>query len=556
MTEALSGPGFRKIVGQLGSETFLEPRSLAVLVLPLMFVTSVTTANTDDPRHLGAWLLANLIALLPITALVLMTRHIWLTKAPNFLFPLPLTFAIAATIGWFKALLTGLAAVSLSDLEIADINLGNRLWGGVLSGMVTLLMASLALLLLREFQAQRTLLLTAKAMQAMPALTSVETKRLKQLSEGVAEILRDLRTGAREAPKMEAKVLRELVERYVRPLSSSLFTQIERNYQSFALGELLRSAVRNQPPALAMGLVFLISTPRNIEWLGLQTGLLLSIAGALFIFLTTYALGAFFRALDLSGFSSYIFSSLAGTVGVVMALVALLEPGLQVSSTIIFALTVWSTQNALVFGMAKVAIKSAASNRREFSDLVQNTDPDASFALLLRNRKLMANQMHGEVQSRFMNLVLSCESGEELESNVVIAELASIQRLLENVKPEPDSLESSLNKLVALWSSIARIEINLTKPTADRLDQSMLLAVVEEGVSNAIRHGLADHVTVTLEVNGRLVIEDNGMGPKDGAKGLGAKLFLAGSNSWSLNSREQGGSRLELNLRFLNFSAS
>lgn len=548
-TSPLSRSGLRKVLSRIGSQTFLEPVSLLVLVVPLMFVTSVATAETSTVDQFLSWLLANVVALAGLAIPIVGFRYLWLRKFPSLVFPLPVAILIAAGIGWLKAFLTARAAVFLSGQDFLELNLGARLWGGVLSGIVALISASAILLLLQEFQAERMLLLTARTMASAPLVTAAESKKLTQLSKGLDEILKAVMQNQRSAPKMEATLLRDLVDKYVRPLSSSLFTVAERNYQSFAAKELLRTALRGSPPALALALNFLISTPRNIDWLGPSTGIQVTILVSATIYLSVRLLGAVTSRLAVNGPVIFVLISTSTTLASVLFWVAVLEPNKVVDPSIILTLIVWSAQSGIVFGMAKVALTSAAKNRREVSELVQLCDPDAALALLRRNRKLMANQMHGEVQSRLMNLVLTSESGAELEAKVVLAELEAIQHLIENVKQERKSLKDSLAQLVSTWSGFAELDIDLRGAKIAKEKEDLVFALIEEGVSNAIRHGLADRVSVGLEPGQLLVIADNGMGPISGKPGLGSKLFDAGSENWSLTALDDGGSRLEAKLR-------
>lgn len=533
---------------EIGSRTFLEPVSLLVLAVPLMFVTSVATAAIDSTELLVAWLLANVFALGVVAALILTGRSIWLRLKPSFVIPFPLTVAIAGAIGFLKSFLTVQAVVSLSGLEIANLNLENRLLGGTLAGIVTLLSASAALVVLQRFQAERTLLISAKSVQANPLASAAEQRQIEQLSSAIDGILKTLRQNQRPAPKMEARILRDLVERYVRPLSSSLFSDAERNYQSFAIGALVRSALQSSPPALALGLNFLISTPRNIEWLGALNGFLLSLLGAISIYLVVLIFGWLSMQLRTQGPISFLTISILSTLGSVLLWVRLLDPTQAINPTIIGTLIVWSAQSSIIFGVAKVALQTAATNRREVRDLMQLQDADAALAILRRNRRQLANQMHGEVQSRLMNLVLASEAGAELESKVVIAELEVIQQLIGEVPRQERSIEEALEHLVETWSGFADIEVDIAK-TLPAEKHELVFALIEEGVGNAIRHGLANQIKVSLDRSGALAVEDNGMGPRAGKRGLGSRLFDAGGESWSLTALDRGGARLEVQLK-------
>lgn len=536
------------MVARIGSSSFLEPGSLFALVVPLMIFTSVLTADPSDPENYLISMLANLFALGILVAPVLLLRSVWQKRFPELVLPVWLVLLVATSLSFIKAFLTVIAVAELSQLTLQELNLGSRLVAGTISGSAALITASVSVMLLREFQAERALLLSAKTMHSIPMVTASESKKLAQLARGIKSVSVGLQ-GKAGTPKMELSILRELVDDYVRPLSSSLYADLERNYQSFSARELLRSALQQNPPALALGLQYLFAIPQNIQWFGLEAGLLLGLLGSLLIYSVVFLAGRLVAKVRLAGAISFFLLSTVLPLGVVLGLASILSPGHIYTIATTVAMLLWFSQASVIFAMAKVALRSAVRNRREVSELVQVGDADAAIALLRRNRKLMANQMHGEVQSRLMNLVLRAEAGAELERNVVIQELGAITNLIESVSPKKISLEESLAELQQTWAGFADLEIDLSGLQVPETKQELVFALIEEGVSNAVRHGLANQILVSYQDPNFLVVEDNGMGPISGKPGLGSKLITAGSSSWSLNALDDGGSKLLVELK-------
>lgn len=542
---SLTGVGW--VFTKIGSNSFLEPKSLLALVVPLMLVASVVSSDPSNPINYLFWLIANLLALAILAVPVLLLRWIWQEKSPDFVIPAPLAIFVSLAISFVKSLLTVLLVSDLAQIPLVDLNLTSRLVGGTMAGTIALLVASGAVLLLREFQAERALVLTAKTMDVVPAVTNSESKKLSQLTKGISSVAQTLQVQA-VGLKMELSILRELVDRYVRPLSSSLYSDLEQSYQGFSARELLRSSLRRAPPALALGLQYLISAPRNIEWYGVQPGLAITLFGSVFIYLAFLFLG---KVVPQTGFwspTTFVLIGAGMPLAIVLGLTNLFSPGHNYSAAISLIMILWFGQGAVIFSMAKVALKSAARNRREVSELVQVSDVGTALALLRRNRKLMANQMHGEIQSRLMNLVLRAEAGNELERKVVIEELAAIQDLISSVRHQKQSFNQSLAELARTWGGFATLSINLSGLEIPPDKQDLVFALVEEGVSNAVRHGLASEISLRFEKPNILLIEDNGMGPTKGKPGIGSKLMSA-SGGWSLIPLEEGGSRLRLEMR-------
>lgn len=540
-------PGFRWIFRRIGSSSFLEPASLLALLVPLSLVASVVTSDPSNPVNYLYWLIANVLALAVLAVPVLLLRWVWQKKSPDFVIPAPIAILASVAISFVKTLLTVLLVSDLAQIPLPDLNLSSRLLGGTLSGSAGLLVTSASVLLLREFQAERAILLTAKTTYLVPIVTSSESIKLAQLNEGISSVSKTLQDQA-VGLKMELSILRELVDRYVRPLSSSLYLDLEQSYQSFSARELLSSSIRQAPPAMAMGVQFLVVGPRFIDWFGLQSGLAITVFGSALIYLSLLFLG---KLLPASGFwspTTFVLVCASVPIAAVLVLAGLFSPGHNYTAAISLIMILWFVQGGVIFSMAKVALQSATRNRREVSELVQLGDADAALALLRRNRKLMANQMHGEVQSRLMNLVLRAEAGNELERKVVIEELEAISKLIASVRSQSQSFNQSLAGLAQTWSGFAKLTMNLSGLQVPPEKQELVFALIEEGVSNAVRHGLASEIELRFERPNILLIEDNGMGPTSGKPGVGSKLMSA-SGSWSLSALEEGGSRLRLEMR-------
>lgn len=107
----------------------------------------------------------------------------------------------------------------------------------------------------------------------------------------------------------------------------------------------------------------------------------------------------------------------------------------------------------------------------------------------------------------------------------------------------------AIEALADTWKGFVEINADLSGVPRGLGDRELLVAFIEERTSNSVRNGLATEVTFSFPNPHSLVVLDNGMGPKNGRPGLGTKLLDASSKSWSLTPREQGGSRLSVNLK-------
>jgi signal transduction histidine kinase len=117
------------------------------------------------------------------------------------------------------------------------------------------------------------------------------------------------------------------------------------------------------------------------------------------------------------------------------------------------------------------------------------------------------------------------------------------------------SVRTEIRRKLSLWEELCVFEVFIDEQvdddsgTAESASRSAVVGrIVEEGVSNAIRHGDATHIIIRVErtIDGALLIEieDDGTGPTDGAPGVGSALLdQAAGGEWSLN-RTDGTTRL------------
>jgi len=116
-------------------------------------------------------------------------------------------------------------------------------------------------------------------------------------------------------------------------------------------------------------------------------------------------------------------------------------------------------------------------------------------------------------------------------------------------------LKAEIDKVLAKWKGLIDIKLSMSK-TIPSLAADLVQDignVINEGLSNAFRHGIADKVKVNISFSGenmKIEIEDNGTGPTKGSGGLGSEWFnaIAGSN-WNLDANSKGGATLRLTVQ-------
>lgn len=231
-----------------------------------------------------------------------------------------------------------------------------------------------------------------------------------------------------------------------------------------------------------------------------------------------------------------------------------------------------------------LAVTEALSNarlaeRRRLMHAAQASDALADLQQEeLRVRRAIAEQLHGTLQNRFVLLAAELSAISHGVDPVSAARVEAVRAELDELRErELRSLSSSLypeqldrGLLPALRALMARVpaaigvELDLAEPVAEleSADRSLdtgrrlvLVRVAEEGLSNALRHGNATQVALTLALEGdrfALTFADDGDGvsPSAGLSGLGRlRDRLTGfGGTLDLTSPPEGGAVLRATL--------
>ena len=154
----------------------------------------------------------------------------------------------------------------------------------------------------------------------------------------------------------------------------------------------------------------------------------------------------------------------------------------------------------------------------------------------------LARYLHGELQAGLIatSLLLesAIESGDANLANHALRSTVDIlnqdhARVSESRKSSP---RDRLEKISSGWRGIAEVQIRLD--WIDDLETSILndvIALIDEGVSNAIRHAKASNILVAgsrtaTALNFEILSDGSGMTSK--SAGLGTKLFQELTSSW------------------------
>jgi two-component sensor histidine kinase len=157
--------------------------------------------------------------------------------------------------------------------------------------------------------------------------------------------------------------------------------------------------------------------------------------------------------------------------------------------------------------------------------------------------------LHGPVQSALTSATIRLESGavrDAADRAAIWSSLKKAFELLTTAGPGVPNFNDFATELTDLWQGVCTISFIDSNKTMDCVaaDPAATYAVIEvvrESVGNAIRHGDATTVDITINEQTEglldLVITDNGSGlSKDATPGIGSDLFDSLAYSWSRDS--------------------
>jgi hypothetical protein len=550
----------------VGGPALLDRRWLLVLV-PTSLMTSLLVRAITDVRSLIGWTVANAVAFAACWAWVaLFDRTLFRWRAVR---PVPIIAVVAfgASLGALKGAMTDAAGAALG---LGPIPVVETLWrsvGTAVLGAVAVPAIAALKVAVERYRTEHALLV-AQLLHGIgrdtDELSAEGAQRASDLQHFAAEAREALAAGG---PDTAAATLLRLVDERLRPYTHELWARSDAPHRALDLRSVLRIALRDNPlPYTPIVLPYTLSVlPVSIELAGPGQGTLRAVLAGI----TLLAVLALARALrpPVASRSTAVLH-LALTVAVATAVQVLqwdhLFGGLPRPSTpgLWVTVAIWLTVLMVVSGAVTVALRTRAALR---AAVLRAVGPEELRAVAMRDHDRLAAQrvatsLHAEVQGQ---LVAAARRIEQLGDDPAVRtrELAMIDRLLHDlpelsmsVPADPAALETRLRGLEHRWQGFVAVRIECAAEVVQMTTalQERAVQVVSEAVVNAARHGLATTVGVGITVRGgrfEVRVSDDGIGPRDGAPGLGSTFFAANSGGdWSLVAGSDGGSVLTVRL--------
>lgn len=522
----------------MGGDEFFRPVYYAPALIPLL-IAGVRLTEDQEPEWsvVAGYFLANALGLLlciGFAALILFYKNkLRLQPSPW------LVIAVAVFLGALKALSTAGILVSLgleSNLTESTIS---RLTGAITASLVTIVFLSLFGAMRIIYSVEREQLLLARVSREQPKITRAVFEELEGL-------LFELRAHSKTspAPDESRRLIGSLLEEKIRPLSKEIWSRESKRLRSFDIVSLLRQTVfHDRYPALLLALVIPIV---GLAWESIIDGRWLEILKNLLQVLVVW-----------SGFTvlNLLKNKVSDRVMIFVTTGMLMLTSIAAGFFVPFLLDVETSTTAtlsalfllaflpnigLVLGFGQSFIKARRvqqqTRQEEKQTLVSSTTSELEEILIGRE---LAAALHGKVQNRFVLSMARIKNGEATLED----ELDEIEATIEQTKKSIfDTRSVKTSEIVESFAQFLAVEISAPRDELTRLQAR----VVEEAISNAYRHGKAATVKITLsEDEQTLTVDDDGFGPKEGAKGLGSYIFDS-IGPWSIKARETGGTRFTL----------
>ena len=171
----------------------------------------------------------------------------------------------------------------------------------------------------------------------------------------------------------------------------------------------------------------------------------------------------------------------------------------------------------------------------------------------------LVQHLHGTVQNKVLALQLAYPPEEPLDKAELEGKVLEIvaQAKHDFTQRADASFSERLSALKKEWEALAEVDTSRTYMAVTPVQESVLFMVIQEAVTNSIRHGLATQISLSLSLGGgphlfHLEVLDNGTGPLGKRRKLGVGLRLLSvlsEDNWGLEFRPEGGARLHAEIR-------
>ena len=553
-----------RLVGS--SEAFTK--RVVIWTMPIsIFIAVAFDSNRYGTSRIG-WAFAGILAHGFATLVLLGMRQVFLPKGPYS--PKPVKTLIIFTIGAIsRSLAVGQISVML-DLA-SDPEFLYRAFAGALLGTLTLSVTALIAAILKEHdltQAElvserEALILARNSAQQLVEKQRLEIQQIVQenIEPAVLEISQNLKgisTKDSAELKDSANKISELIETKLRPLSASLHKEqkieiprlsaVAKKPSLIALPEML--TLRNVVSPMAIYLVLVVpNTTGAALYIGYR-----SLPVAMLAYAPLALILSIFLRLPISNRPirtglGFAILSLVLSISWTPAILVIRWLGIDVIDR--FNLAPTATLGTMMVGLlltySVVVDGKRISYESELRDANQelNLELNRTSQLIWHVRQRAAQTLHGSVQASLTaaNMrILGADAIDEELLEKVRQDLVRATESLTDLDGPTIDLQTSISDLIQLWQGVCEVKVSvdedlLTAISANQVTSHCINEIVKEGVSNAIRHGRAKCVEISILEDSansiRIEVLNDGVSSFSERQGVGSQMLDEITMRWS-----------------------
>lgn len=546
----------------IGGEFVGDHRAFTYFVPIAWMLSMVGYPPAETPAIFAARMLANALAFASCYALLYLFRVTVFRDRYRRTINIFIVIAAGLALGASKVGITGIVLAGLTGDWSGIDSLAIRIAGGAITGAWYLPLSAIILAIQDRYRTARDVVFAARLQNATDATNPGATDPARLKLAGILQQLRKTIQQQQSEPEVLAKSLTKILEKRIRPFSRNLWSKSGRKQNDLSPVELARIVLarRKYWPSLTTVAIVVASAPLIVSTVGWLEGLGRLMILASVAWVTTALLGNSKRSGAGVGLLLYVFGAFAYSIVNEEIVTAVFGPfGDFTALTDIFL-------NAGLFAALSMLLGILRLTRDELRKL--ELEMDSIFGeryfvgrmdlerVRMKQREL-ANIIHGRLQNQILGAVLALTKNPDTTSPDDL--LLEIERLEHEVSQSeqsgplvtPAMLSEELAELATRWQGVIEVKVSRSLPTdmpAEDIAATLILA--EEGVTNAVRHGLASTIEIEIQkVPGKwaLTVRDDGVGPRNGTRRLGTlTLDHITGKLWSLSSNKAGpGSILE-----------
>lgn len=541
-------------------------RAYFILALPTIAAVPVPRNNLE-PNVVWAWLTASVIGYLAIGACLAVLRYAIFSGRQHERISFQTAAFIGAVIGFLKGFTTGgfasLLGVGLGGISEVFIRaIPATFLGAAIISLTALIVTNVVdfrvewkgLVLTRAQALEMQAIEREELEQNASALESLISTELNVVLQKCAAALNDVDDRPVETQwQTLSSLLRQAATEHIQPLSLKLWNSPESKPPSVRTA-LISAAKSAQVPVIGPILLGAIAfVPARAGLVSIEV-LVRELAVYLtFISLSLGPIHLLVRRVKRFHFTLLVSAGFFAGISVLLTNVVM-DSEHSLGRTLLNVW--WLVLLTVSFGLAQALLRQRENLFSELKAQAQSAQIEAA-ALRQANRRMyreLGQYLHSTVQSRLMASALLIDTNPDQDSSWYRERLEGTMRILTSPLSEFRQLEidlaSALHELANKWAGIIDVEVQI-HGSSEVQRTTDVVAVVQEAVSNASRHGLARMVRVTVTLSPRGIdidVLDDGIGPRLGPRGLGSAFFDE-TGPWSLTAGSDGfGSHFHMTL--------